>query len=287
MPPTTLYTAKWFRAAVRLEGDRIIPDPPFLSYDPFDFYVPAKDAARKDPRNRSLHFQFLAVKADDPREVLQFCERFGVLGKWVWPDVERAYGAHIRKQKAAITEVHETMKSGARAFNDAMIQIARNEVEPDPISYSEPMGLETFRNAQAHLKTFMAQACAVQGGGLPNRQDIASVLSGNFATQMLGVRPVLTWDVQADRWTFRWAAFSLQATLWLMLLLDLLGPGQIIFCARCNAPFLGTRPRDRFCSQQCGDVFKVTKWRKKHQVAKSDLPKATAKGGSRHGTKKR
>lgn len=282
MRAPTLYTAKWFRAAVRLEGDRIIPGPPFVPYDPFTKYFLPKDVTRW---NRSLHYQFAAVNAADPQAVLKFCDQFGVLGKWVWPDVGLAISHHVRQQQEAIKQLRATLQPGTAAFNEAMMKLAQQEIEPDPASYGAPMPLDTFRQTQSAMKTFMAQAWAVQDGRLPNVQEIRGLLSSIFAPHTLGVNPILVWDVQADRWSFRWTARSLEAILWIMLMLDLLSPGRIVMCARCRTPFLGMRQRDRFCSDQCGANFKVTAYRIRQKKYK--LSKATAKGGSRHGKKSR
>ena len=63
---------------MRLGVDSVIPIGPFEEYDPFQNYYPFGSSNRK---LKSLYLDFLKVNAKDPKEILTFCERFGVLGE--------------------------------------------------------------------------------------------------------------------------------------------------------------------------------------------------------------
>ena len=36
------FKGRWYRSSVKLEGETIVPIPPFEPYDPFDFYYPGR-----------------------------------------------------------------------------------------------------------------------------------------------------------------------------------------------------------------------------------------------------
>ena len=69
----------WYRSKVKLDGEMIVPIPPFEAYNPFEkpWYFPANELRQGD---KSLYLKFLAVDTQKREEVVRFCERFGVLG---------------------------------------------------------------------------------------------------------------------------------------------------------------------------------------------------------------
>ena len=84
-----LFRGTWYRSELEelKRKDMIVPVPPFESYNPFDWYYSASDVRQGE---RSLYLEFLAVDSDKPEEVLNFCERFGVLGDA--EDLDRVVG---------------------------------------------------------------------------------------------------------------------------------------------------------------------------------------------------
>ena len=86
---------------------------------------------------------------------------------------------------------------------------------------------------------------------------------------LLYVSPRLRWDTQKAHWGLTWTSNSLFGILWLMAFLDLLRPGEFHSCPRCNHIFLATSPRVRFCSVQCGNVYKVQKFQREKKKGTS------------------
>ena len=94
------------------------------------------------------------------------------------------------------------------------------------------------------------------------------------------VQPQLNWNVQEDRWELVWVSYDLFGYLFIMLMLDLLGPGKVLSCPRCRKFFMTASNRMKFCSPSCYGVFKVQKYqREKKEKAlaaqKGKKPKAT------------
>ena len=70
----------WWQSAVRLDGETIVPAPPFHPYNVFDFYFPL-ERSTETRTTPSLCYEILSVDGRDPQAVLRFCERFGVPGR--------------------------------------------------------------------------------------------------------------------------------------------------------------------------------------------------------------
>ena len=73
------HASVWWHSRVRIEGTHLVPMPPFVPYNPFDWYFPIETATREQ---RSLPYLFLDVDDQDIQAVAHFCERFGVLGNF-------------------------------------------------------------------------------------------------------------------------------------------------------------------------------------------------------------
>ena len=91
------------------------------------------------------------------------------------------------------------------------------------------------------------------------------------------VRPYLSWDTDGGNWALAWDIGSLEAAMYLMLLLDVHGGGPIHTCQRCRTVLLGTTRRACFCSARCLNTYKVRRFRAKRKRAQAMLKETTAK----------
>ena len=75
------------------------------------------------------------------------------------------------------------------------------------------------------------------------------------------IRPRPLWDVVKDQWVTIWDVGTLEAAMYLMLLFDIQGRGQILTCPRCRKVFVADRARTQFCSNPCQNAAKVQRFR--------------------------
>jgi hypothetical protein len=276
-----LFRGTWYRSAVKLEGDTIIPVPPFEPYNPFDWYYSASEVRQGQ---RSLYLEFLAVNSDKTEEVVNFCKRFGVLGannpstlspsdrfhliaaeffKLIsketrkdfelkglkprdWDRLNRELGRHLAKTEN-LEEVLEPLKT-----------LTADSAKASPSEICLPMAIGDFALSQCHLKRELSR-----------KHDHANaMLEINQLLFWAHVRPYLHWDIQRGRAALGWESQSLEGILWLMAALDFLGPGNILTCPRCNTFFFTESNRVKYCSPPCYQNYKVQKYQKKKKEEK-------------------
>ena len=297
-----LFRGTWYRSAVKLEGETIIPVPPFESYNPFDLYYSASEVRQGD-KYKSLYLKFLAVDADKPEEVLNFCQRFGMLGN--------AYDLLAREYKKA--EEHPDLPDWVPAgmFTsseeiDALFPSIVGSLQQDNFSPKElcgPMEIINFKHAQQNISAVFSppQKCS-DDSSLEERASVlymekfadGSILDPKIAIPELllngaleshKVRPNISWNFQKAQWEFVWTSMSLLGFLHIMAMLDLLGPGKFLSCPRCRKWFVTTSKRMKFCTSSCGENYKVQKYQKKKKELAAQTGKKT-KGTKSTGKKK-
>jgi len=254
----TLFRGTWYRSAVKLEGDKIVPIPPFETYNPFDWYFSASDV-RQGERERSLYLKFIAVDANKPEEVVDFCQRFGMLGD---PEIV----IHLaRDPKIAGFGMEQSIKVLKDIFEAKFLL---REGSPDIINFPPenlcfPLRISQFRKLQekvidaiTFLKTFPTQPTQIS-----EVQSPARFINHKIRESRIG--PQLAWNAQKVQCELVWNSLDLTGYLYLMLMLDLLGPGKILSCPRCHKFFLTSSKLVRFCSSSCGDNFKVREYQRK------------------------
>jgi len=270
-----LHKAGWWRSAMRLKGKKISSVGEEVDYNVFNFYIPYEEATR---HKHSLHFTFLKVNADDPQEVLKFCESYGVLGPpldysrgWAreWKtEMERILSKIELKVKPRNSEgLHTDLLHRIENYESG-VQILKLVGLPSPHSLFVPMTLDRFRSAQDRLRRFinLANQLGVSGGDDLERDRTAILMNLHLS----GLRPRIEWEPQIRHWNLAWDSLSLEGILWLMTLLDLMGPGQFLNCAQCHTPFLGTTSKARFCSGRCNNLHKQERFQqRKAQKKKS------------------
>ena len=245
----SLFRGTWYRSQVKLEKDTIIAIPPFEPYNPFEWYYSAGEARQGE---RSLYLEFLDVDNENPEAVTKFCERFGVLGN-------------------TLVSSHLAQKSKEANFSKTMKGLIKGGPQNPPMVYITsllqeiPMPLSHFRQEQEDL----ADAIQYSQGNLPHpaERPVFEPLERyvNKTIKEASVDPQLQWNVQKDQWELTWSSLTLTGYFTLMFMLDLLGPGNILSCPRCQKFFMTASNRMKYCSPSCYQNFKVQKYQRKRK----------------------
>ncbi len=111
-----------------------------------------------------------------------------------------------------------------------------------------------FKNRQELLKKFLSP---------PREQKELFARSLNGYLYGSRIYPELHWNAQEAKWGISWASLDLLGLLFVMVMLDLQGPGKFLSCPRCHKLFVTASQRTKFCSSSCYEVFKVQKYQKK------------------------
>lgn len=241
------HTTTWWRSPVAIQNGLVVPLGPFTPYDPFEFYSPLERATREQ---RSLPYQFLSVDGRDEQQVADFCSRYGMLGQQIqrfenWPDSSglNADLLHLltmpdRDRNAYLNALEQHVKFHALA--------------------TEPCAVEDFRTSQEIMRRIVR---LIQSGSrLPpgDRRLLEHALDRKTGR----AKPHLVWDDDRREWRAGWRIDSLETVLYLMLLFDLLGGGQIVTCPVCGSTVLAERTRTAFCSERCQNRNKVRRHRR-------------------------
>lgn len=262
------HSSIWWQSAIKVDGERFIPQPPFTPYNPFDWYFPIERATREQ---QSLPYRFLDVDGDDTQAVARFCERFGVLGDFRnvgWGQ----WATAINPLASTITEGLPPAQA-QEALSKSNFYRASAGTRPNP-TLCVPMELDQFRQAQRELYESIVYAQRAPGNQpetllLPD-ENISSGLSlkeiryrasFTMASRLSMVRPRPVWDTVHEQWVTVWDVLTLEAAMYLMVLFDIQGRGNILACPRCGKIFVGDRPRTQFCSPQCQNAAKVQRFR--------------------------
>ena len=102
------------------------------------------------------------------------------------------------------------------------------------------------------------------------------------------VYPRLQWEAKRSRWVTGWDIRSLEAAMYLMLQLDLQGPGLIRTCPWDQTIFLGDE-RTRYCSLRCQNAHNVQQFRQRTRPEPSHRSQAPRhrKSQRKHARKRR
>ncbi len=299
------YQAVWYRSNVRLEGTHIIPEGEFEPYNPFDFYFSSK--SDKGGR-QSLYLDFLNVDPNDTNAIIEFCERFGILGDkdffYMAPQdrlgeiIPNPNEVHINEDGnisytiafedgPLTTQVSKRLNGLAlkdhkkrQMAQEVLSQIEIENMWLDPKAVCTPLKIEDFWQAQAELQSatypFQDQEWATEQ--IKRGYKMALI---NRQLHKASVHPNVKWDIQQAHPVLVWNSHTLLGILWLMMMLDFLGPGKILNCPWCDKFFLAPTPQRRFCSPQCGNSFKVRKHKqKKHSHSQTLSPQISGSGVS-------
>ena len=270
----------WKPKRAVLEGTTFQPLAPLAPYNPFTYHYPhsLKDTTRA---TKSLCYEFLRVKTDDQKAVAAFCCSYGVLGRldnpgWIMWGMEKS-GSHDFLNYLGFDEPSPLGLLYEHDVRGAHLREISG-IAPDP-SLCVPMEGEDFRRAQAQLReaTEWVAMVANKGQSKAVKEKARSALRERFRWKLTMVRPSLSWDTAGGKWALAWDIGSLEAAMYLMLLLDVHGGGPICTCQRCGTVFLGTTSRARFCSARCLNTYKVRRFRAKRKHAQAMLKGTTAK----------
>lgn len=252
-----LFQGIWYRSTVKLRGDTISPIPPFEPYNPFKFYYSPGDVRQG---KRSLYLEFLAVDASKPEEVVNFCQRFGVLGSSARV-IEKWLPIQIDSILDNIKRGVKIIEPGGSHKKD-FLEIIGNP-HPGSVPLNEvytKMKLVEFKDSQKILQ----KVVSVSKEHNPT-DKMKNFIQGKFITRIRAsrIQPGLRWNPTEARWELCWESLDLLGLLWVMAMLDLLGPGKVHSCPRCHKFFMTASNKVKFCSPSCYEVFKVQKYQKK------------------------
>ena len=141
------------------------------------------------------------------------------------------------------------------------------------------MTFDEFLEAQAQLRQTVTWAQTWQQARSRDEAHTARFNMRQLINPKLRVvYPRLAWDEQQARWVTGWDIRSLEAAMYLMLLLDLQGPGTIRTCPWDQIVFLGDE-RTRYCSLRCQNAHNVQQFRQTLQTHSRKTPQKATRGG--------
>ncbi len=265
----TDLAATWERCAITVHDQALDPTLPFTPYNVFDFYFPG---SRNSSRHqRSLHYEFLSVDASNRDAVVDFCERFGVLRI-----VDEGKEPNIID---ALTEESDPRKLAQYpSWSVGGTRLARYGDTPAPPGGYRALTFAEFQEVQAQLRRTVTWAQTWQQARSRDEAHKARFnLRQLINPQLRVVYPRLAWDEQQARWVTGWDIRSLEAAMYLMLLLDLQGPGTIRTCPWDQIVFLGDE-RTRYCSLRCQNAHNVQQFRQTMQTHSRKKPQKAKRG---------
>lgn len=253
----------WFRLQYELveeEGITYIAatDKPFDPqngwYQPLDYVPPKKQPARPKGWEDWPHLHLARLKVENPEEVLQFVNRWGLLGLWNvrdykdWSPLGESETYQVRGKKG-VFEAYFSMHYINPAY----------EGRRGPYNlhrYREP--LAAFQEAVEKFQRFVALAHGEKPEGYRHApktpQDRKSEAQDILNRYLADCSPV-TWYIAKpqEQWATYWQAPSLLHCCYLLVWLDLTGLREYRKCQHkpCNRFFLSTRPNVDYCSLRC------------------------------------
>lgn len=289
-PLFSFHLSKWWRGPVQVEKGVITPVQEKLQpYNPFDLYFPHGRRARKT-QNPSLYFRFLEVNTNDSEAVVDFCKRFGILGRTDvrgWDSWIRVSSPFTKSLFDALPPVpkNDMEAEGKKYYEDKFYQSFGGDA-PNPRLITT-MTIEEFQAAQRQFRAVVTWSQEARQG--PKLEQLSypeelKYLRGEGATfeelayfsvtdrlrlYLSMVRPYSEWDPQEGRWAIGWDFGSLLSAMYLMFMLDLQGAGTILQCPWCHKNFLGEHSRTAYCSPGCQNSAKVARYRNKVSQKKS------------------
>jgi len=275
----------WWHSRVRWDGDVLVPIEPYEPYNPFAFYYPPEKLTREE---KSLYYEFLSVDASNKNKIAEFCERFGVLGprERQGEEFDSTFGDSIHH----LTSTDELRRGTVEADFRERFGERFGRVPPYSPDGFGSMHIEDFRRAQALLHKTISWAQQAKEDRISEAgRQAGEQFQIRLNVHLRMVRPRLYWQNQKGTWVTGWDTGSLEAVMYLMLMLDIVGPGLMRTCLHCGTLFLGTRSWTKFCSFKCQSAYKQKVYREK-KAKKSGQKisrgiKATTSGHSKRGIK--
>lgn len=262
VPP--VRATSWFRLQYELvekEGITYIAatDKPFDPqngwYQPLDYASPKQQPTWPEEWEGWLHLHLARLKAGNSEEVLQFVNRWGLLGLWNVRDYKdwSPWGESETYQVKGKKGVYEAYFS--RHYVNPVYE-GRREPEYKLHWYREP--LEAFRWAVEEFQRFVALAHGEKPEGYPyapkTPQDRKSEAQDILNRYLADCSPV-TWYIARpkEEWVTFWRAPSLLHCCYLLVWLDLTALREYRRCLhqRCGGFFIPTRSNEDYCSVRC------------------------------------
>ncbi len=255
-----IFKGRWYRSSIQLEGDTIVPIPPLEAYDPFDFYYPATELRQGQ---KSLYLEFLSVNPKIPESILNFCEKWGVLGShfYLMKMEQSQWANRLRREHSISPDDPLLLKFDSPRSLGFMSMIAKPDVTKySPDTLCSPLTMDSFCLSQGVLQN-----------ALDPPEELGAVGALNLLNEEIRhshIRPQITWNIQKEKHELFWPSLTLGGYFYLMAMWDLLGPGKIISCPHCKNYFLAASDRTKFCSSTCYNNSKVQKYQRKKKEEK-------------------
>lgn len=242
-----------------------VPNGRFDLYSPFEAgAAPGEQPAAKDEHKETPHGHLALLNPDDEREVLEFVNRWGLLGLWkvdeyrMWPFPAVAMpdiGAYTY-EKIDTPTGQATIGLGDD-FSLWYLTNAKSESAffIEPHRFREPLAL--FARA---VRQYQALCDVISSDDETPRPfyDRDGNLISNLAEECVPV-----FDRAGAGWNMAWSCPSLLHTIYLRTMLDVTQRRRLKRCARknCRAFFVPANPRAEYCSEACGNAQKQADWR--------------------------
>ncbi|NKE71260.1 CGNR zinc finger domain-containing protein [Candidatus Manganitrophus noduliformans] len=290
------FEGVWWRGKVEVDRGFIIEpvEEELIQYNPFDFYFPQGKATREQ---RSLPYLFLDVNADNIEDVAAFSQRFGVLGdekkfrnpnwfKTLFPPPDETPKEGLLLMKIP-PETQRIEDLGLTAEDFLRIQRWTPSGQTPDKDLCAPMQIGTFKNAQQAIRIAVdLHRASTESSDRVKAEAMRSLLGTMISGKLAAVRPRLAWDSLSQQWITHWDTWSLVGAMYLMLLFDIQGRGNILTCPWCKRFFLGDHSRTQYCSPNCQNSAKVNRYRKRMSVQEGKKETSKKKKGGTDGKKK-
>ncbi|MDK2887922.1 MAG: hypothetical protein PWP72_800 [Thermoanaerobacter sp.] len=252
----------WFRLEYELTEENGIAyitatDRPFDAwYQPLDVPPLTKQPHRPEGWQQWPHMHLARLNTKSPEEILEFVNRWGLLGLWNIP-------GYCEWTPWLQEEYEPYQTKGVKLFHEAWF--SKHYINPayegrrGPYNlhrYREP--LEAFIDAAQEFQMFVALANGEKPEGYRHApkspEDRKSEAQDILNRYLADCRPV-TWYIAKlkEQWHTHWQAPSLLHCCYLLVWFDLTGLREYRRCRHrpCGGFFVATRPNVDYCSTRC------------------------------------
>lgn len=258
------------------------PTEPFQEYDPFQSYYPPGGTSKG---MRSLPYLFAEIDPENHDEIRGFCTRFGLPGpfrdKESWDDwgycdfTSPAMRARLEKEGTQnVYAMQEEMKQIAKPLDHSLIdRMPLTRLAEEIYRFKNFLILAENHKDPQRIKNWIMNKdhpLLLRGWFRPipaDRSQATALLDEMLARgcQQLRLRFAFDSDLR-----MKWESLSLTSLMYLMVALDLQGPGQILTCPACHRIFVAHRAGKTYCSPECQNRFHSLQHYRNKNRSKSD-----------------
>lgn len=253
------FRGKWFKTRCYVEDNRILPvsDAKIEEYNPFDYYENKKDDMADSP----LYIQFANWDFSNPRNIEEFCSKWGTLGlgyrlTWArWADFNNPLYNNLEKYR-----IKKPLPEGVRAR------------KLEPWDYAEPV--DEFLQEASKFKWTLLAGSALRDNDYEMQKKLLEEKGINDISSISNIKEILTvsflnsinhylsyiipfivaiTDENQFYTSLNWEFHSLIDVLYMMLALDFQKGKYIRICksSTCSKIFVTDRQDKIYCSREC------------------------------------